>query len=226
MDSSAASRLAVALAVSAALHLSLLATVQVGAPEPGQPVLRARLQPSPAQATLTDPLVPGAVVHERNTERGRHSDRTRAASVPALQRRPAAAAPQPAPAIPPGPAAMPLVADPTWYPALQLDVVPRPITPLPAVYPPPVGAEPVRGEVTLLLLVDETGTVHELSVMEAQPQGYFEAAALDAFRGARFEPARKDGRAVRSRVLVRMAFEPGPPAAGAEAALEDGSGLR
>jgi protein TonB len=62
--------------------------------------------------------------------------------------------------------------------------------------------------VTLLLLVDETGQVHECSVVDARPEGIFEEAALGAFRSARFSPGRKDGRNVRSRVLVKVVFNP------------------
>jgi protein TonB len=59
------------------------------------------------------------------------------------------------------------------------------------------------------VLVDEAGKVREVSVVEAQPEGYFEPAALAAFQDVRFEPARKDGRPVRSRVLIKVAFDPG-----------------
>jgi periplasmic protein TonB len=57
-------------------------------------------------------------------------------------------------------------------------------------------------------MIDESGAVHEVSVAAAQPEGYFEGAAIAAFQGVQFEPARKDGQAVRSRVLVKVAFSP------------------
>jgi periplasmic protein TonB len=115
----------------------------------------------------------------------------------------------PAPAEPIPALDVPLVRDLTWYPARQLDVFPRALaTPRPAY---PAAAQSLQGEVTLLLLIDEAGTVHEVSVVEAQPPGMFDEAASVAFRDVHFEPAMKDGRAVRSRILVKVAFNPDPP---------------
>ena len=89
---------------------------------------------------------------------------------------------------------MPLLADPTWYSAQQLDVYPRALSPVRPAYPEQAAQQGIGGEVTLLLMVDEQGSVEEVSVAQAAPEGYFEAAAVAAFRTARFEPAQKDGR--------------------------------
>jgi protein TonB len=96
--------------------------------------------------------------------------------------------------------------DLTWYPARQLDVFPTPLAPTTPQYPATAAVQGVTGEVTLLVLIDEAGSVREVSVAEAHPAGYFEAAAVAAYERARFEPAQKDGRAVRAQVLVRVAF--------------------
>jgi periplasmic protein TonB len=103
---------------------------------------------------------------------------------------------------------MPLLADPTWYSAEQLDVYPRAVTGVQPHFPAQAARERIRGEVTLLLKVDERGTVEEATVAQAVPEGYFEAAAVAAFRTARFDPAQKDGRSVRSRLVVRVWFDP------------------
>ena len=58
----------------------------------------------------------------------------------------------------------------------------------------------------MLLLIDEFGGVNEASVVESQPEGYFEDAALAVFRAARFSPAQKQGRAVKSRVLLQVKY--------------------
>ena len=56
-------------------------------------------------------------------------------------------------------------------------------------------AENVGGEVTLLLLIDEAGPVRGgLRGRRRSPQGYFEAAALAAFRSGALRARRKDGR--------------------------------
>lgn len=98
--------------------------------------------------------------------------------------------------------------DDTWYPAKQLDVLPVALAEVEPRYPEQASAQSVGGEVTLLLLVDEMGEVQERSVVEADPPGVFDGAALDAFRDVRFQPARRDGRNVRSRVLVTLSFNP------------------
>lgn len=102
---------------------------------------------------------------------------------------------------------IPVIRDPTWYPVRQLDVLPRALQAVVPVFPERAERERIlAGEVTLLLHVDEEGRVHELSVVEAKPEGYFEDAALQAFREATFAPGRRDGRVVKSRVLVRVNF--------------------
>ena len=71
---------------------------------------------------------------------------------------------------------------------------------------------------TLLLLIDETEMVREISVAEANPEGWFEESALEAFKGVRFAPAKRKGQAVKSRVLIRVTYElGGTPALGSSA---------
>jgi protein TonB len=213
VDHPASRRLLLALAMSGALHLSLLYTVRFvpPAPAPSPPSLHARLllNDVPAQRRVA-PAEP----YPARRERLRHAVHTGAA-MPSLQ---TAATVSPArgefgqtaidaPAAP-AELELPLPLDLTWYPVRQLDVLPQPlVVPQPA-YPEQAAVQSVRGEVTLLVLVDEAGAVHEVSVVDAQPEGYFEDAARTAFQAVRFEPARKDGRAVRSRILVKVAFEP------------------
>jgi protein TonB len=90
-----------------------------------------------------------------------------------------------------------------------VDVHPSPQQPVRPEYPDEAGMQGVAGNITLLLLIDERGVVREASVMEANPEGYFEESALGAFRAARFAPAQKNGRAVKSRVLIRVTYELG-----------------
>lgn len=65
------------------------------------------------------------------------------------------------------------------------------------------------GTVRVTLLIDETGNVNEVSTAGAEPAGIFEGAVRRAFASARFSPARKDGRAVKSRVLISVTYNPG-----------------
>jgi protein TonB len=103
---------------------------------------------------------------------------------------------------------VPLVADTTWYQVRQLDVFPRPLSAVRPAYPDQGAQAAAKGEVTLELLIDENGRVHAADVVRAIPEGYFEAAAISAFQAVRFAPGQRDGRPVRSRVVVKVVFSP------------------
>jgi protein TonB len=200
---SAASRIGMALLVSAALHLLLVVRVEVGGPRPDDspPSIRARLELAPAPATSSPSPIRTPV-------------RTSPTSVPAEGVPPAieqpSLAPQPepgmavdAPAEPPAePDALRVPVDPVFYAARELDVYPVPLEPLRA----PAALE-TRGWVRVLAMVDETGSVTQAEIFDSEPPAVLDGAALAAVRAARFTPARKDGRAVRSRVLIELAFE-------------------
>lgn len=102
---------------------------------------------------------------------------------------------------------IPLMEDLTYYPAKQVDEHPAPLQPVNPEYPDDAAASNIEGEVTLLVLIDERGVVKDVSVVQANPEGYFEASAIAAFRNARFAPAKRAGREVKSRFLVRVFYE-------------------
>jgi protein TonB len=224
----ARSRLLLAIVASGALHLMLIYGITVRAPAPVTSPIVARLQgeplplsPAPAPAAPRANLDAASVLTRNPNPLNR--DAAPAPSQPRALPTPQPLGPVTLPAPPPDSAlpsvAMPLLADPTWYSAQQLDVYPRALGPVQPVYPEPAAREGIRGEVTLLLMVDERGAVEEVSVVRALPEGYFEAAAVAAFRTARFEPAQKDGRRVRSRILVRVAFDPASRSGGQPGSL-------
>jgi protein TonB len=96
--------------------------------------------------------------------------------------------------------------DSTYYAARQLDVYPALTAPLDLPYARRALAAGVEGRALLLLHIDETGAVDEVAVVESQPAGYFEDDARRAFLAARFTPALRNGRAVKSRVLVEVNY--------------------
>ena len=98
------------------------------------------------------------------------------------------------------------VTDDTYYSNDQVNAPPRALTSIQPRFPEKADKEKLSGEVTLQLLIDETGKVRDLAVLTAKPEGYFEQSALDAFRNSRWTPAQKDGHAVKSRVLIRVSF--------------------
>lgn len=100
------------------------------------------------------------------------------------------------------------VPDPVHYPAKDLDIFPQAVKRITPIYPQAAREAQIAGSVTLLVLIDEAGRVLGTSVMDAAPDGIFELAAQQAVENALFYPAQKDGRTVRSRILVKIEFDP------------------
>jgi protein TonB len=207
-------RLGVALLASIGVHLWLMYGVSVVAPRPSadSAALIARLAPAPVpQAARLERDAPPAEPAPPVAPATRRVLRAAAPDKAAADR--ATTPPPPAPPSGLPPVEMPMPADLTWYPARQLDLYPKLVSLVQPGYPARADAEGVRGSVTLLIHIDEHGLAREVDVVEADPPGYqFEEAALDAYRQARWVPAVKDARYVRSRVLVRVTFEPTPGA--------------
>ena len=107
-----------------------------------------------------------------------------------------------------GATAIPTIPDPVHYPARDLDIYPHALNPIRPVYPQAAREAQVAGSVTLLVLIDEAGRVVGTSVEDAAPGGVFEQVAQQAVAISAFYPAQKDGRAVRSRILVKLEFDP------------------
>ncbi len=198
-------RLILALAASLALHLVLIFGIQVRAARQAgkpQPAMEVRIE-RPAGGASSTTLLTGLsapVVADKVAEPAHETEPVPPPVAPA--------SPIAEPAAPLLPALdIPLIEDPTWYPAKQVDVHPSALAPIKPAYPDQAAAQGVEGSVVLLLLVDQAGAVKEASVAEANPEGVFEESALAAFRDARFAPAQKNGRAVKSRVLIRVTYE-------------------
>lgn len=193
---------------AAFLLISSPALAETGLPRPaaGKPaVLQARL--APRQEDRQDQ----AVLTEATPAKEKENEAVAAPmQVPAAPKSAAPAETRPASRAKPSnlPAVdVPLPADPTYYAAKQLEVYPKPLRKVAPEYPEVAATAHLGGEVVLLLLIDETGAVVESSVVEANPPGHFEASALEAFSHARFSPARKNGRDVKSRVLIKVVYE-------------------
>jgi protein TonB len=202
----ASSRLLVAGVLSSLLHLALLLGLPVN-PTGGVPgvvsTIYARLEP----AADNEPPAPEATLVPADTTAA-PADAGEQKKTPEAK---AETRPEPqsatAPAASPSSGIeVPLIRDPTYYPAKQLDVYPQPLTPIRLNYPDAAAALRADGRVQVLLLIDEFGVVNEASVVEAQPAGYFEEATLAEFRATRFSPGKKQGHAVKSRVLLQVKY--------------------
>lgn len=75
------------------------------------------------------------------------------------------------------------------------------------VYPYRARQREIEGRVELEFVVSGDGHVREARVVNAQPEGVFEDAALRAVRRWRFAPGRRNGEAVPVRVRVNLRFE-------------------
>jgi TonB family protein len=105
--------------------------------------------------------------------------------------------PSPAPALPP--------ADDYRMSGL-LDPGPHALGDIEPIYPPEAGLQ--EGTVVMRLLIGETGEVERADVLRSYPKGLFDAAALGAFRVAKFSPGRLLGLPVKSQVTIEVAFTP------------------
>ncbi len=72
----------------------------------------------------------------------------------------------------------------------------------------PAGAQQrgTGGWVDVTFTVRTDGTVTDVGVSGAEPAGIFEQAAMSAVRRWRYDPVRKDGRAIEQRARVRIRF--------------------
>jgi len=184
-------RLSVAVVLSATLHLYLiygLALQPTHSPADYVSIINARLLPEPAVTKW--PAAP-AMQRER---------------IVAVQ--PAAQAPPAGDRSPEPEGSTPSLPDPVHYAARDLDVYPQPLNGIEPVYPQTALAGEIGGWVTLLLLIDESGRVTDASVVDAFPPDVFEESALRALAATVYSPAQKNGRAVRSRILVKLDYDP------------------
>jgi protein TonB len=93
-----------------------------------------------------------------------------------------------------------------YYSAHELDVYPALRGPLKLEYPERT-ARAISGRALVMLALSEAGLVDEVSIVKSEPEGYVEDAVRGALGLARFFPAQKNGRAVKSRILVTVEFD-------------------
>lgn len=93
-------------------------------------------------------------------------------------------------------------ADPIYYPARELDAYPRPLAPLDIEGLAGSGS----GELRLALLIDERGIVRNITLESSAVPARLQEALRAALVATPFTPASKDGRAVRSRIVLSVNF--------------------
>jgi protein TonB len=100
--------------------------------------------------------------------------------------------------------ALPHAPDANYYGARDLDRYPRPLAPLQIDRTAGDGAREVRLEI----LVDERGIVQDMTFAGPAAPARVEEALRAALTATRFLPAQKDGRAVKSRIVLSVNFDP------------------
>jgi len=198
-------RLSVAVVLSATLHLYLiygLALQPAHSPPDRLSIINARLLPEPA--VTKRPAAPAV-------QRGRIvpvQPRVSSLPEPVETPVPAAQAPPAGDRSPEPEDSLASFPDPVHYAARDLDVYPQPLNRIEPAYPQTALAGEIGGSVTLLLLIDESGRVSNASVVDAFPPDVFDESALRALAATAYSPAKKNGRVVRSRILVKVDYDP------------------
>jgi periplasmic protein TonB len=193
-----ARRFAAALAASAFVHVLLTTALAPGGGGRGGPALPPAPIALAAQLVRVEPppLPLAAPPIERTATPARAVPRARTTTAPVTPPHAVESAGEGSSGIP----------DATYYGVRQLDIFPAPEGAFELRYPQRAAAADVKGRVALLVLIDADGTVNEVSVVDAHPAGYFEDDALRVLRAARFRPALKGGRTVRSRIVIEVSY--------------------
>ena len=101
-------------------------------------------------------------------------------------------------------AALPQAADPSYYTARDLDRYPAPLVP----FRINRAAGDGLGEVRLEILIDEHGIVQDMIIAGPAAPARGEEGLRAALAATRFLPAQKDGRAVKSRIVLSVGYDP------------------
>lgn len=205
----AGERFALTLAGSLILHFALVFGLQIRSqisPPAPATIIQARLVDAPLDSHQPESVPPDSPAIKLQTEEVLPIPQNVSEPVPQQEQATPSAAPAEKntslPTI-----EVPLIEDPTYYTAKEVDVHPSALKVIRPAYPEEAASANVTGSVVLLLLLDEGGKVQEISVEEATPPGYFEKSAVAAFRNARFTPAQRQGRVVKSSMRIKVSYE-------------------
>ncbi|MDP1557413.1 MAG: energy transducer TonB [Nitrosomonas sp.] len=88
-----------------------------------------------------------------------------------------------------------------------VDVPPRPVSRGAFRYPPSAKQKGIKGYVVLSILVDIDGSVNQMQVLESNPSGIFDDAAMQGMRAWHFEPAKYKGDNVKVWAKQRIRFD-------------------
>jgi protein TonB len=95
------------------------------------------------------------------------------------------------------------------FEAYELDQAPQAVVRIPPVYPYRARERGIEGVVQVKLLVNTDGTVGQVEILDARPEGMFEDAVRNAVPKWKFNPGKIQGKAVTAWVVtfVRFGFD-------------------
>ena len=88
----------------------------------------------------------------------------------------------------------------------DLDELPKPLTPLKPIYPTRASRRKIEGHVQVEFILTADGTVRDIKVLDSEPAGIFDNAAMRAIENWRLAPGQKDGKAVSTRIIQTVDF--------------------
>ena len=89
----------------------------------------------------------------------------------------------------------------------EVDDPPRVLVKLPPFYPLGARAREIEGIVELVFIVDVEGSVRNIQVVSSYPGKIFVESAVNAVKRWKFEPGKKDGQPVVTRVRLPVRFK-------------------
>lgn len=95
-----------------------------------------------------------------------------------------------------------------YFKSSEVDRRAEPVDVAPLIYPEAAYLRHIPGSVTLRVYINELGGVDAVDVVEAEPAGIFEPAAIDAVLKTRFLPAALFGRPVKNVKTLVIRFDP------------------
>lgn len=194
-----AGRVVLALAFSAAFHAVLLSTGQ-GRPDGG--LLPAGAIHAPLM--LQEPLQWMAqTLQAPGSAAAPPSDPPQSQEAP-LESAAPAAAPD---ALSGLGGLLPLNAPARYYLPYELDVRPQIRTRVEPAYPRGAAVEGITAAFTARVFIDEEGRVERVLAPDKSVADPFAASVIAAFRAARYTPGIKDGKPVKSLLLIEVNFE-------------------
>jgi len=96
----------------------------------------------------------------------------------------------------------------TYFNIAEVDTRAEPINDVLLRYPWVEYQQRLTGVVRFALYINAQGTLDKVQLLEAVPPGHFEEAAWEAVKKLQFNPARRNGRPVKSQKTIDVIFDP------------------